>query len=77
MEIDISRREQDFLNPKGINCIRPFAGRGLRIWGARTLSSDGSWRYINVRRLFIFVAASMDQGLQWAVFGVWDEAIWQ
>lgn len=76
MEIDVSRREQDFLNPKGINCIRPFAGRGLRIWGARTLSSDGSWRYINVRRLFIFVAASMDQGLQWAVFEPHDATLW-
>lgn len=76
LETIISRREQDFLNPKGINCIRPFPGRGIRIWGARTLSSDGSWRYINVRRVFIYVAASLDQGLQWVVFEPNDPTLW-
>jgi phage tail sheath protein FI len=51
LEIDLTKGEQDTLNPIGVNCIRSFPGRGIRVWGARTLSSDGSWRYINVRRL--------------------------
>ena len=76
LEIEISRDEQGFLNPNGINCIRSFPNRGIRIWGARTLSSDGSWRYINVRRLFIYVAASMDIGLQWVVFEPNNDRLW-
>ena len=60
--------EQDSLNRAGINCIRAFPGRGIRVWGARTLSSDPEWRYINVRRLFNFVSESIMQGTQWAVF---------
>jgi len=57
----ISRGEQDILNPRGINCIRLMMGGGIRIWGARTLSSDPSWRYINVRRLFIMVETSIER----------------
>lgn len=76
LETDISRGEQDNLNPRGINCIRSFAGRGIRVWGARTLSRDGAWRYINVRRLFIYVEASMDAGLQWVVFEPNDRTLW-
>ncbi|MDX1616123.1 MAG: phage tail sheath subtilisin-like domain-containing protein [Candidatus Promineifilaceae bacterium] len=76
LELQLSRGEQDTLNPIGVNCIRAFPGRGIRIWGARTLSSDGSWRYINVRRLFIFVEASMDAGLQWVVFEPNDYSLW-
>ncbi|MEM7330555.1 MAG: phage tail sheath subtilisin-like domain-containing protein [Chloroflexota bacterium] len=76
LENEISRNEQALLNPRGINCIRSFAGRGIRVWGARTLSSDGSWRYINVRRLFIHVAASLDTGLQWVVFEPNNDALW-
>ena len=68
LELQISRGEQDTLNPIGVNCIRTFPGRGIRVWGARTLSSNGSWRYLSVRRLFILVEASMDVGLQWVVF---------
>lgn len=78
--IDVERRitkgEQVVLNPMGVNCIREFKGRGIRIWGARTLSSDGSWRYINVRRLFILIEASMDVGLQWVVFEPNDQDLW-
>jgi hypothetical protein len=57
LRYSVSRGEQDILNPKGINCIRDFSrrGRGIRVWGARTISSDASWRYINVRRLFIMI----------------------
>ena len=68
--------EQDSLNRAGINCIRAFPGRGIRVWGARTLSSDPEWRYINVRRLFNFVSESIMQGTQWAVFEPNDASLW-
>ena len=68
--------EQDSLNRAGINCIRAFPGRGIRVWGARTLSSDPEWRYINVRRLFNFVSESIMQGTQWAVFEPNDATLW-
>ncbi|WP_138735576.1 phage tail sheath family protein [Modestobacter excelsi] len=73
---DISKREQDVLNPKGINALRFFPGFGHRVWGARTLSSDSSWKYVNVRRLFIYLEESIDEGTQWAVFEPNDEALW-
>lgn len=76
LEIHLSKGEQDLLNPLGINCIRTFPGRGIRIWGARTMSSDGAWRYINVRRLFIMVEASLDAGMQWVVFEPNDRTLW-
>jgi phage tail sheath protein FI len=64
----ITKGEQDTLNPIGVNCIRSFAGRGVRVWGARTLSSDPAWRYINVRRLFNYIEKSIEIGTQWVVF---------
>jgi phage tail sheath protein FI len=73
---DVNKREQDLLNPIGINALRFFPDRGYRVWGARTLSSDSSWKYINVRRIFIFVEASIDQGTQWVVFEPNDEPLW-
>jgi uncharacterized protein len=76
LELRLSKGEQDTLNPIGVNCIRTFPGRGIRVWGGRTLSSDGSWRYINVRRLFIMAEASMDVGLQWVVFEPNDRMLW-
>ena len=76
LAINLSKGEQDTLNPIGVNCIRSFPARGIRVWGARTLSSDGSWRYINVRRLFILVEASMDIGLSWVVFEPNDSTLW-
>lgn len=76
VERKISKGEQDLLNPASVNCIRGFPSRGIRVWGARTLSTDGSWRYINVRRLFIFVEASMEIGLQWVVFEPNDRILW-
>lgn len=76
LEIDLTKGEQDTLNPIGVNCIRSFPGRGIRVWGARTLSSDGSWRYINVRRLFNQVGSSLDTGLQWVVFEPNDSNLW-
>jgi phage tail sheath protein FI len=73
---DITTREQAMLNPRGINALRFFPKRGNRVWGARTLSSDGSWKYINVRRLFILVEESIDEGTQWVVFEPNSEATW-
>ena len=74
---DTTKSEQDSLNPVGVNCIRAFPGRGIRVWGARTLSSDPSWRYINVRRLFNFVEESIQLGTQWVVFEPNDLDLWQ
>jgi len=77
LEVKTTKSEQDSLNPVGINCIRTFPGRGIRVWGARTLSSDGQWRYINVRRLFNFVEKSIEQGTQWVVFEPNDMDLWE
>ena len=60
----------------GINCIRAFPGRGIRVWGARTLSSDPAWRYLNVRRLFNYLEESILNGTQWVVFEPNDDALW-
>jgi phage tail sheath protein FI len=77
IERTVTQNEQALLNPIGINCIRPFGTRGIRIWGARTLSSDSDWRYINVRRLFNMVEATIHDGTQWAVFEPNDMALWE
>jgi phage tail sheath protein FI len=74
--IQITKGEQDTLNPSGINCIRAFTGRGLRVWGARTLSSDPAWRYVNVRRVFNYVEKSIEQNTQWIVFEPNDPDLW-
>jgi phage tail sheath protein FI len=73
---DVTKRHQDLLNPKGINVLRFFPGLGQRVWGARTLSSDSQWKYINVRRLFLFLEESIDEGTQWVVFEPNDEPLW-
>jgi uncharacterized protein len=72
----VTQAEQGGLNKVGINCIRAFPGRGIRVWGARTMSSDPEWRYINVRRLFNFVSESIMEGTQWSVFEPNDEKLW-
>jgi phage tail sheath protein FI len=77
LEINITKSEHDLLNPNGINVIRSFPGRGIRVWGARTLSSDPAWRYVNVRRLFNFLEESILQGTQWVVFEPNDFDLWQ
>ncbi len=77
LKYNVSKGEQDILNPKGINCIRTMQGGGIRIWGARTLSSDPSWRYINVRRLFIMVETSIERATQWVVFEPNDHRLWK
>jgi phage tail sheath protein FI len=72
----ITKGQQDILNPKGINCIRSFPGRGIRVWGARTISSDKLWKYVNVRRLFIYVEESIRENTQWVVFEPNNEKLW-
>ncbi|MFD1955273.1 phage tail sheath family protein [Paenibacillus thailandensis] len=76
LEFQITKGEQDILNPRGVNVIRAFPGRGIRVWGARTLSSDPAWKYVNVRRLFNFLEESIDEGTQWVVFEPNDEKLW-
>ena len=76
LAFQITHEEQGGLNQRGINCIRAFPGRGIRVWGARTLSSDPEWRYLNVRRLFNYVSESIMEGTQWAVFEPNDERLW-
>ena len=76
LKYDVSKGEQDLLNPKGINAIRNLNG-AVRIWGARTLSTDPSWRYINVRRLFIMVESSIERATQWVVFEPNDHRLWK
>ncbi len=76
LDFQTSTNEQTLLNPVGINCIRAFPGGGIRIWGARTLSSDPEWRYLNVRRVFNYVRGSILIGTQWAVFEPNDARLW-
>lgn len=76
LETQITRKEHDLLNPAGINCLRTFPGRGIRIWGARTLSSDPGWRYLNIRRLFNYLEESILQNTDWVVFEPNDPALW-
>ncbi|MBO3088022.1 phage tail sheath family protein [Cellulomonas dongxiuzhuiae] len=77
VERSVTQTEQGFLNPIGVNAIRPFGTRGIRIWGARTLASDTDWQYINVRRLFNMVESTILEGTQWAVFEPNDVTLWE
>ncbi len=77
VELPFTDGEQDVLNPVGVNLIREFEGRGIRVWGARTLTSDAEWKYVNVRRLFIYLEHSIDNGTQWVVFEPNNEALWK
>jgi phage tail sheath protein FI len=75
-EININKGRNDVLNPEGVNCLRFFEGRGNRVWGARTMSSDPEWKYVNVRRLFAYLEHTLDKGTQWAVFEPNNERLW-
>lgn len=68
--------EQDILNPKGVNLVRAFTGRGIRVWGARTMSSNGLWKYVNVRRLYIYIEESIKANTNWVVFEPNSEVLW-
>jgi len=72
----LNKAQQDVLNPEGINCFRFFEGRGFRLWGARTVSSDPEWKYVNLRRYFAYLERSIDRSTQWVVFEPNGEALW-
>lgn len=73
----ISKPKQELLNPQGVNCIRSLNGN-ITVWGARTIGGDknAEWKYINVRRFFLFLRESIDEGTQWVVFEPNDPALW-
>jgi phage tail sheath protein FI len=75
-EVAIDKGQQDILNPEAINCLRYFEGRGYRVWGARTITSDPEWKYINVRRFFLYLERSIDRGTQWVVFQNNGDQLW-
>lgn len=76
LERDVSFGEQELLNPLGVNCLRYLPNRGYRVWGARTTSSDPEWKYVNIRRYFLYLESSIDRGSQWAVFEPNGERLW-
>lgn len=75
---EVTKGEQEILNPEGINCLRSFPGTGIRVWGARTLATRGnpSWKYVNVRRLFNYIESTINRSLNWAVFEPNDHDLW-
>jgi uncharacterized protein len=75
-EFLVLQGQQDILSPVGINCVRAFPGRGIRLWGARTMSSDPLWKYVNVRRLFTYLEQSIEMGTQWVIFEPNSERLW-
>ena len=75
-ESSINFAQQEVLNPQGVNAFRVFPGRGNRLWGARIATSDQEWKYVNIRRFFNYLEASIDRGTQWAVFEPNGEALW-
>jgi hypothetical protein len=77
LKVNYTKEEQDILNPEGINLIRNIPGQGIRIWGARTASSNSAFKYVNVRRLFIFVEESIRANTNWVVFEPNDPTLWQ
>lgn len=74
--VNYSVGEQDLLNPQGVNLIRKFPGAGIRIWGARTASSKPLWKYVNVRRLFIYLEESIKNNTNWVVFEPNEAGLW-
>lgn len=76
LSVNYTKSEQDFLNPAGVNLIRALPGQGIRVWGARTASSNANFKYVNVRRLFIYVEESIKVNTGWVVFEPNDESLW-
>lgn len=76
VEFKITKAQQDILNLRGINCIRKFSDRGILVWGARTTANDPLWKYINVRRLLIYLEESIEEGTRWVVSEPNDERLW-
>ncbi|MBR5578966.1 MAG: phage tail sheath family protein [Lachnospiraceae bacterium] len=77
LKTNYTKGEQDILNPEGINLIRSIPGQGIRVWGARTASSNSAFKYVNVRRLFIYVEESIKANTNWVVFEPNDPTLWQ
>lgn len=77
LEYYVNTAAQETLNPRGVNAIRRFPARGIRVWGARTLSDNALWKYVSVRRLFIYLEHSIYQATQWVVFEPNDERLWE
>jgi phage tail sheath protein FI len=73
----IARGDQDLLNPEGLNCLRVFTGEGVKVWGARTLSKNANWTYVNVRRLFNMIEESIAGSTRWVVFEPNDATLWK
>jgi len=76
LETNITDVQQQVLNPQGVNCIRQFPGRGIRVWGARTCSTDPEWKYVNVRRYLTYLEQSIQEGTEWAVFEPNEPQLW-
>jgi phage tail sheath protein FI len=72
----LNKAQQEVLNPEGINCFRFFPERGYRLWGARTMTSDPEWKYVNLRRYFAYLEHSIDKGTQFAVFEPNGDRLW-
>jgi uncharacterized protein len=75
-ELRINKAQQELLNPEGVNCLRFFPGAGFLVWGARTISDDPEWKYLNIRRYFCYLEKSIDEGTQWVVFEINGPALW-
>ncbi len=76
LEHQITEQQQTVLNPRGVNVLRSFPGRGNVIWGARTTSTDPEWKYVNIRRYLAYLEKSIEQGTQWVVFEPNGEQLW-
>jgi hypothetical protein len=76
LEADVTDAQQSRLNPVGVNCLRAFPGRGIRVWGARTLSNDSAWIYVNVRRLFLTAGRWIERNMAGVVFEPHDQRLW-
>ncbi len=77
LEIDLTNTQQAELNPHGVNCLRAFPGRGIRVWGARTLSREPAWTYVNVRRLFLTAGRWIERNMPDVVFEPNDSKLWE
>ena len=76
LERQVTEAEAKPLNSSGVNCIRAFPSAGIRLWGARTASSNPEWRYVNLRRYAIYLEQSVSQGMQWTVFEPNGPTLW-
>ncbi len=77
VKVNYTKDEQDILNPEGVNLIRAIPGEGIRVWGARTASQNSAFKYVNIRRLFIYVMESIKASTNWVVFEPNDNTLWQ